>query len=549
MRTARVYQAELEQGIYDHWANGAQNVCAVLPTGGGKTFIFCEILRKAKGRSIVIAHVKEILSQISLNLAENGVSHDILASSSTISECVSLHVDEHKRSFYDRQSAVTVASVDTLVRRKNIPQFDLWVLDEGHHLLKENKWGKVVRKLGCPQGLGVTATPYRADRKGLGRNSHGLYDKMILGPSSADLMEMGYLCPYRVFYPGTRGLDISQVPLGANGDYRADELEIAMSKSQIVGDVVETYCRLVRGKKAVCFANSRKKGEEIANRFKAIGIPAAFLCGYTPARTRHATVKQFAKGEIQVLVNVNLFGEGFNLPDVEVVILASATQSKARHLQQMGRGLRPADGKPFLWIIDHVGNTVLGNGQINLGLPDTPHIWSLDAPVKKKKDRDPPMRVCMNPECTAIYPPFYKECPYCGAVPEKQQRQTPEQVAGDLVELDPDVLDVLRKQVIDLTINPQAYENELIEKNVPIPGAIRNRKLLEANQGAQRTLRDTIAAWAGVCEHFLGMDTDASIQKKFYSTFGIDVLSAQALKKNDADALTERVAQDCEALL
>jgi len=138
----------------------------------------------------------------------------------------------------------------------------------------------------------------------------------------------------------------------------------ASEKSQIVGDVVENYLKHAKGKQAILFASDIRTGEKMEAEFKEAGIKAKLLTGLTGDKERLDSLVDFAAKRIQVLLNIDLFDEGLDVPGIECVINARPTMSTAKYLQMAGRGLRPAPGKDYLIIIDHVGNVM--NTQIQL---------------------------------------------------------------------------------------------------------------------------------------------------------------------------------------
>jgi DNA repair protein RadD len=176
----RPYQSDIITQIYHHWNTGAKNVLVQLATGGGKTVTFCKIAKDWKGHSVINAHRVEIVSQISLTLARYGIRHNLIAQRSPIREIVSLHIKEVGASYYDPRARCSVSCVDTLIRLDPaLPLFqrtELLIQDEAHHVLRDNKWGKAAALFPNARGLYVTATPCRADGRGLGRGSDGIMD-------------------------------------------------------------------------------------------------------------------------------------------------------------------------------------------------------------------------------------------------------------------------------------------------------------------------------------------------------------------------------------
>ena len=561
----RPYQSDIKKVINYGWENGNKNMLAVLPTGAGKTITFSDIIHDHNGASCAIAHRQELVSQISLALARDKVRHHIIGPKNVVKLCVSQHMQELGHSYYDPSSKCAVASVDTLVRRGKeldswLKSVTLWVQDEAHHVLVANKWGKAASMFPNAKGLGVTATPLREDGKGLGRIADGLFDCMVEGPSMRDLINMGYLTDYRVFAPPS-DLDLSSVNISqATGDYNPVKLRAAVEKSHIIGDVVTHYIRIAKGKLGVTFVPSVEIARRTAEEFNADGVPAEVVSANTPDNERINILKRFKNRELLQLVNVDLFGEGFDLPAIEVVSMARPTQSYALYVQQFGRALRlmidymdnydqltdeqrreviSLSKKPHAIIIDHVGNIEQKNGRGH-GLPDAKRSWSLkrrEKRAKKSEDDVIPVKAC--PECTAVYERIHNVCPFCGHKPIPAARNSPEFVDGDLIELDPAALAEMRGEVARVDMSLDEKRAELLSKHVPDIGV---RSLLKKHtqlQESQEALRASMAWWGGY-QRSKGRE-DSEIYRRFYFTFGIDMMSAQALKTMDALELAERI--------
>jgi len=537
----RQYQLDIIQHIHNRWLQGG-NVLAVLPTGAGKTFTFSNIIHDEPGNSCAIAHRQELVSQISLALNRDEVPHKIIGPRSVVKLCCEIHHMDSGRSFYNPSALTAVAGVDTLIKRQDqlrnwANTVSLWVQDEAHHVLRENKWGTAVDMFPNAKGLGVTATPMRADGKGLGAHADGVFDHMVVGPSMRDLINLGYLTEYRIFAP-PNDIDLSQVNISdSTGDYSKNKLNKAVAKSHITGDVVEHYLKLAPGKQGVTFATDVEIATRIAQRFNEAGVPAEVVSAKTPDRDRIAIINRFKKRELLQLVNVDLFGEGFDLPAIEVVSMARPTQSYGLYVQQFGRALRLLDGKEFALIIDHVGNV------IRHGLPDAPREWTLDRRDKRSKsnaDDSIPVKAC--PECTGVYERVLTSCPFCGHAPAPMLRGGPEQVDGDLIELDPSVLAQMRGEAINAVRSPAVVASELRQRHSPEigikAGAKRQRELLEA----QQVLRHSVAWWCGVLRS--KGTSDQEIYRRFYHKFKTDVLTAQTFKPADAMRLADQIVID-----
>jgi superfamily II DNA or RNA helicase len=554
----RAFQQRLEQNIYSAWTQGAVNVMPVAATGSGKTVVLSKILYDEPGASIAIAHRQELVSQISIALARNGVRHRIVGArkgSNLVRVITALQVAELGYSFLDPTAKTGVGGVDTIVRMATEPWFQqirLAVQDEGHHVLKENKWGRAALMFPNARGLFPTATPQRADGQGLGRHADGLVDAMVLAPAMREIIEMGYLTDYRIFAPPS-DLNLSDVDVSkTTGDYNADQLRKAVHASHITGDVVAHYLRLARGMLGVTFAVDVQAAGETAAAFRAQGVPAEVVSAKTPDSLRANILRRFRNREILQLVNVDLFGEGFDLPAIAVVSFARPTESFGLYSQQFGRALRPmvpetvssrwnsftdegrrraiADSeKPIAIIIDHVNNV------LRHGLPDARREWSLDRRERRgsKKSDAIPLRICANGDCLQPYERIYRCCPYCGFYPEPAGRSSPELVDGDLRELDAATLAALRGDIARIDGDFYAPNGLSIEAQ---RGARANHM---RRQDAQRALRNAIAWWGGT-EAARGYGESESY-RRFYFRFGIDVANAQLLGSREAIELNTNI--------
>jgi superfamily II DNA or RNA helicase len=530
------YQAKLEQDIHAAWAGGARNVLAVLPTGGGKTYVFSRIAAAAAAAVCVSAHRRELVGQMSVALAREGVRHRVIGPDSLARTCTSLHMDEFGRAFIDPGGRVAVASVDTLANMSAtdpwLSQVGLWVQDEAHHVLRDNKWGKACALFPNAYGLGVTATPVRADGKGLGRHADGVMDALVVGPSMRTLIDREFLTEYRIFAPPS-DLDLSQVPIGDSGDYSPKPLRAARQQSHITGDVVAHYLRIARGKLGVTFDTDIESATATAAAYRDAGVPAEIVSSKTPDLLRAQILRRFRNREVLQLVNVDLFGEGFDLPAIEVVSMARPTQSYGLYCQQFGRALRRLPGKTHAIIIDHVGNV------LRHGLPDAPREWSLDRRERRSRSAPSdviPVRTCLNAECMGVYERVHRACPYCGHESTPAGRSSPEQVDGDLHELDPNVLARMRGEV------DRIDGDAVISHGVAHPVALAIRKRHMERQTAQAALRETIALWSGWQRSMQRSDSDG--YRRFFWQFGTDVMSAQALGATDAETLRMRIERE-----
>jgi len=569
MTKLRGYQTALKSGIYDAWQRGARNVVGVTATGSGKTVTMASMAAELGGIGRVQAHRAELVGQLSIALGQEGLRHNIVAAKATVKAIAAAHMEEFGRVYYDPRANWAVGSVQTVIRRPDPDAHRVQYVftDEGHHVLADNIWGKGLSLYPNARGLLMTATPTRADGKGLGRHHDGLADAMVLGPGLREQIEQGFLTGYRVAAPTASDLDMSDVHITASGDYNQQEAARAVKRSRkIVGDAVENYQALAAGKLAIVFAADIEHGNTLADAFNLAGVPAAMVTGDTEEADRRAIMRRFKAKELRVLVNVDLFGEGVDVPAVEVVIMCRPTASFALYCQCIGRMLRlnispilmaawdtytaaqrlahiAASVKPFGILIDHVGNVYREfnvGGHKYSGLPEGFEKWTLDRRQRRASSGGDAIPVRMCGECFKPYERCFETCPYCGAeAPGPAVRGGPQQVDGDLRFLDDATLARLRGAIT--VIDGSAR----IPQNAPPHVQASAIRAHHERQAAQALLRAAMAQWAG----WHHADTLATNHKRFYFRFGVDVLSAMALGAGDAAELMERVNNDMEKYL
>lgn len=537
------HQAEDKARILATWERGIKNILYVLPCGGGKTVVFSSIMTEERGYSVAIAHRREILGQISLALAGNSVPHSIIGPAKSAQIFGRQHYEHLGRSWINPNARTYVASVDTLMSRASSlkawgTQIRLWVQDEAHHALDSNKWGKVLNLFPNARGLGVTGTPLRSDGRSLKQGQGGVFQELIQGVGQRWLINNDFLADYRIFAP-TSDISLENVPVTGSGDYNKIKLAKAAHESHIVGDIVEQYLRLAPGELGVTFVTDVETANNVADQFRLKGVPSVALSAKSKDMEREEAIRNFRCGKIKQLVNVDLFGEGFDLPAIQVVSFGRPTVSYGLYVQQFARSLRKMKGKTHGKIIDHVGNVV------RHGLPDQIRDWSLGIGSSPKEDlKSPPLRTCGNEKCFKLWEGYARVCPHCGFIPKITGRSFPEQVEGDLFEIDPLVLASMRANVNKISAPISEIIAPLKYAGAP-PSAIaglaaKHRK----RQAAQQELRSTMALWGGYAKA-IGLK-DSSRQIKFFKEFGIDVLSAQGLGKPSAEELTDRVKLSLE---
>ena len=538
-------QAALKSDIYDAWNSGAQNVLAVLPTGGGKSIVTTDIILDGHNQGMcecIMAHRNELVGQMSLHVARRGVKHRIIGSTATVSGIIQEHRAEFGRSYVNPDARCAVGSVQTIVSRKEqlrqfAAQVDRFTGDEGHHFLRDNMWGEAADLFVNARGLLVTACPQRADGKGLGRHADGIVDAMVVGQTMRQLIQQTppALSDFEFGIPQS-DFHIAEEAITAGGDYSPKKMRDASQRSHITGDVVKEYRDRAPGRRAICFATDVETANDMANRFNEAGVPAASVSAKTDTGVRRDMIRRFREGRILVLVNVDLFDEGFDVPACDVVIMARPTASLNKYLQMAGRAMRidPANAAKVALVIDHVSNF-----KRHL-MPDRPRAWTLDRRDKRaKRAPDPdeiPLIACR--ECSRPYERCLPRCPYCGAEPPLPApgSRTPQQVDGDLMLLDRATLERLRA-AMELEA-PGDMADRVGHVAGPVAAkAAANRQI--ARHGTQAALRATIEQWAGIRRH--AGDDDRTGHKRFYLTTGMTVLEALALPRAEMETMNQMV--------
>lgn len=536
----RHYQQKLKDGIYAEWRDGHRNVLAVAPTGAGKTVLFSSIFQDfGQNPSIAIAHRQELVSQISCALASIGIVHRIVAATPVVKFCIQQHHERFGRNFHHANSPVAVAGVKTILKRAReleqwCRQVRLWVQDEAHHVLPENSWGKAAALFPSALGLGVTASPIRCDRRPLGRSIGGMFDRMVIGPTMRQLIREGFLADYRIFAP-PESINLANVRISeATGDFNQHSLREEAHKSTITGDIVDHYMRLAPGKRGITFAVDVEQATEIAARFNAAGVAAEAVSGETPDHIRQHAINRFRSGHLVQLVNVDLFGEGFDVPAVEVVSMGRPTESFGLYIQQFGRALRPLEGKTHGILLDHVGNVK------RHGLPDAVRNWNIDIDergARKARARDDVIPVTTCVSCYGAFEAVTKTCPHCGFVQVPMARNEPRFVDGDLMEFSPELLARLRGEIERVEEGGPAIPYDATE-----PIRKRLTALWRDRQETLQQLRASIDAWGGVQVHGLGREISEAY-RVFFHTFGVDVMTAQTLTTAEMRALDARIQE------
>lgn len=376
----RDYQERVVNEARTHVRAGRRRVLIVSPTGSGKTSIGTAIAKGAadNGRRVLwMAHRRELIGQASDRISPE-CDHGVILSG-------------HKRVVPDAK--IQVASVQTLMARKQRPPADVIIWDECHHCAATS-YQKIAECYPAATHIGLTATPERSDGAALG----DAFDVIVLGPSIKELTAMNYLVPCHVLAPATTGRSLAQEP-------------------------VDAWVKYAAGKSTIVFAQTIEHSKAVVGEFVARGVTAEHIDGKTPKAEREAAIARFVSGEARVLSNMYVFTEGFDAPRAEVCLLARGAGHASIFLQMIGRVLRPSKetDKDHALLIDLKGVVH------EHGMPDEDRRYSLDGEaISSSVDERLPLRQC--PDCGAVNAPA-PSCARCGfefpppALPEVKERE------------------------------------------------------------------------------------------------------------------------------
>lgn len=408
------FQRTLIQNLRGSLLNRYRSPLLVSPTGSGKTVMFAYLTGKLASngfRTVILAHRKELLDQISATLKEFQVRHDIIAPGTKYNSLYPVHV----------------ASVFSVVRKlKYLKTPDYVIIDEAHHAIPGSTWNKTLdcwRKANPKLRIvGVTATPQRLSGEGLNHT----FDTMVMGPTVAELIRDKFLAPYKMFAPA-RPVDMSGLHRRM-GDFIRGEAADLMDKPKITGNAIEHYRKHLNGAPAVAFCVSVEHAHHVAEQFRAQGWKAASIDGKLKPADRKERVDDFAAGRLNVMTSCDLISEGYDVPGMMGCLNLRPTESLAMCLQQWGRTLRYVEGKTAI-ILDHVGNSA------RHGLPDQDREWSLSGSEAKRGKNDSDdiaIRQCRM--CGAVNRATATNCSECGTEFKIKARKI-EEVEGTLEEV------------------------------------------------------------------------------------------------------------------
>lgn len=337
----RDYQTDMLSRLSVAWERH-RSVLVQMPTGTGKTVLMAEVVRRelvsASSASyasvLIVAHRRELIDQIRSTLSSHGI----------------------------HSSRVTVESIQKLsAHRGQEPAIrvkpTLVIVDEAHHALART-YSMLWDIYPSARFLGLTATPCRLSGEPLSE----LFDVMLQSWTIKEFIDRGWLSDFEYVSAAPDSRMVMKVrqlrKKGADGDYQTKEMAAVMDVPESIEHLYRTYSRFAGGRKGIVYAIDREHARHIADYYCSKGVSACVIDSRTPAPERASLVGRYRGTDplpIDVLVNVDIFGEGFDVPEVEFIQLARPTLSLSKYMQQLGRGMRTAKGKGHVLILDMVG--------------------------------------------------------------------------------------------------------------------------------------------------------------------------------------------------
>lgn len=364
--TLRDYQQQAKEDIFSQW-NLVDNILYQMPTGTGKTRLFTSIIRDINVwglrhniifRILIVAHRSELIEQSSRSLSKYRIEHGVLAGTMKVMR--------------DLTKPIQVASIQTITHPANRSlindlDFDFIIIDEAHHAVARS-YKQLWHFCSHAKKLGVTASPWRMNNSGF----TNIFDAYIPSMPIKDFIQKGWLASYQYYSVPNNSLVVQSInaikEFDVEGDFKTSALVDAVDTSSIRAQLYDSYAKYAFGKKGIIYSISRLHSEHICEQYRNKGIRIENIDSKTPSKLREDTIQAFKYGEIDIIVNVDIFSEGFDCPDIEFIQLARPTKSLVKYIQQVGRGLRKNGDKRCI-ILDNVGM------YSRFGLPDEDRDW------------------------------------------------------------------------------------------------------------------------------------------------------------------------------
>ena len=331
------------------------SVMVQMPTGTGKTVVMAAVVKwfldSHDGDVWIVAHRKELVGQAELTVSRFLAAFGL-------------------EKMVERVKVRSVQWLNRHLKELVGERVGLIIVDEAHHAIADT-YQDIFEAMPLSLKMGMTATPCRMKKQSFGK----LFDRLVVSPPTRTFIDQGYLAPYDYVVVGKYSLDQRIVDSlksrGSDGDYAVKEMDEKLNVSESVKRLYESVAEYAKGRKGIVFAIDILHAQMIARYYEEMGLRVVALDSTTPSKRREEMVEAFRKGKLDCLVNVNLFDEGFDCPDVEYIQMARPTLSLAKYMQMVGRGLRinHENRKKVCVIIDNVGN------YRKFGLPDKERNW------------------------------------------------------------------------------------------------------------------------------------------------------------------------------
>lgn len=458
---------DYQQSIFEQVSKSNKDSVFQLDTGGGKTAIIAKLNQKP---TINIAHRNMLIEQISRTLTHEKIDHQIIGNSQITKRC----------QLYQRNHGVKyagdnyVGTIQSITSRHRLGRLDLdtslpyqIIIDEAHHVADGNMWAKLAEIFPNARFIGCTATPCRLDGKGMHKQCGGLYDELIQAEqlkenSTLWLIGRGCLSDYEAYCPPSVPVDIPNIK-NMSREFSTQELDKwaqARINKHVQGDIIKHYQKLADGLKTIVFCPTIDVADQLSQLMQKHGYKATYIASRLSFVENMRRIDAFRANEVDILCNVEMATEGFDLPDSECLIMLRPTASIVLHKQMIGRVLRPKAGKKAI-IIDHVGNIPRN------GMPDDKLEWTLFGTPKNKSEHCVPCDIC-----NYVHNAYLKQCPKCGAENWLRSTDAEDARAVQIMMYDVGLVRRLRREIFEKDRQALAqkarieaqerFENELI---------------------------------------------------------------------------------------
>ena len=420
----RPYQQNLINKSRLEFKRKRQRILLVAPTGSGKTVTAAEFARLilAKGGTVYfVVHRGELLRQAEQTFERWGIQGVKCFMVQGLANRIAQHAEP-----------------------------TVLIFDEAHHATAKT-YHKIIEYYKNSYILGLTATPCRMSGKPLG----DLFQALVQDITAAELIKHGFLSDYDYYCPKLE-TDYSGLKTQA-GDLKAADCFNVMNRPKIYGNIIEQYTKHCTGRRTIIYATTIEHSRLVVEQFQAAGFAAVHLDGNTPEAERLQIDVDFKAGKYEILSNVGLLGEGYDVPDCDCVLLLRRTLSLSLFIQMSTRCLRPQDGKRAI-ILDFTGSVFIH------GLPTIDRDWNLSAEIKTTNiNAEPDIKARQCGKCLRTYAGLSAVCPYCGTVQPKTRREIEQDEKAELERI--------------TAVQKQDYKAQLKEAGKSLEGLIQYGKL------------------------------------------------------------------------